>query len=114
MPLNPFKLERFFARFEFAVEYLLCSSDCESLSIGDLLALEPEAAGRLQNHWLGYTESQGAPGLRQEIDYATIVRKVTEAGFSGFWGQEFPSDRPDPLPDLEAALMLFNRYAEGR
>ncbi len=53
------------------------------------------------------------PGLRQEIDYAAIVRKVTEAGYAGFWGQEFPSDRPDPLPDLEAALMLFNRYAEG-
>jgi aspartate/methionine/tyrosine aminotransferase len=67
MPLNPFKLERYFARYEFAVEYLLCSSDCESLAIGDLLAMEPEAVERLQNHWLGYTESQGAPALRQEI-----------------------------------------------
>ena len=67
MPLNPFKLERYFARYEFAVEYLLCSSDCESLAVGDLLALEPGAAERLHHHWLGYTESQGAPGLRQEI-----------------------------------------------
>lgn len=74
MQLQPFKLERFFARYEFNVEYLLCSSDCESLSIGELLEMEPQAAERLQDHWLGYTESQGAPELREEISrvYTTI------------------------------------------
>jgi len=67
MQLTPFKLERYFARYEFNVKYLLCSSDCESLSVGDLLALEPEADEGLKRHWLGYTESPGAPSLRQEI-----------------------------------------------
>jgi len=67
MPLTPFKLERYFARYEFNVKYLLCSSDCESLSIGDLLRFEPEAEAGLKRHWLGYTESSGAPSLRQEI-----------------------------------------------
>ncbi len=67
MNLPPFALERYFARYEFNVKYLLCASDCEALTIGDLLALEPGAAERFQQHWLGYTESQGAPGLRQEI-----------------------------------------------
>ena len=67
MQLTPFKLERYFARYEFNVKYLLCSSDCESLSVGDLLALEPEAEQGLKRHWLGYTESSGAPSLRQEI-----------------------------------------------
>lgn len=67
MQLFPFKLERYFARYEFNVRYLLCSSDCESLTIGDLLALEPDAQARFQEHWLGYTESQGAPALRQAI-----------------------------------------------
>jgi aspartate/methionine/tyrosine aminotransferase len=67
MNLPPFKLERYFARYEFNTEYLLCSSDCESMSIADLLALEPEAAARFQNVWLGYTESQGGPSLRAEI-----------------------------------------------
>ena len=67
MQLTPFKLERYFARYEFNVKYLLCSSDCESLSIGDLLAFEPEAEEGLKRHWLGYTESSGAPSLRQEI-----------------------------------------------
>ena len=67
MQLTPFKLERYFARYEFNVKYLLCSSDCESLSVGDLLAFEPGADEGLKRHWLGYTESSGALSLRQEI-----------------------------------------------
>jgi aspartate/methionine/tyrosine aminotransferase len=67
MNLPPFKLERYFAKYEFTTRYLLCSSDCESLTIQDLLALEPEGHERFESHWLGYTESQGAPTLRQEI-----------------------------------------------
>jgi aspartate/methionine/tyrosine aminotransferase len=67
MNLFPFKLERYFARYEFSARYLLCSSDCESQTIADLLALEPGAQERLQGLWLGYTESAGAPSLRREI-----------------------------------------------
>lgn len=67
MHLPPFKLERFFAPYEFSVEYVLCASDCESMTVAELLALEPGAAERFSQHWLGYTESQGSPGLRREI-----------------------------------------------
>src|SRR6516225_148280 len=67
MPLPPFQIERFFARYEFQVSYLLCSSDCESLSVQDLLSLEPNAQEALHSLWLGYTESQGHPELRAEI-----------------------------------------------
>ena len=34
-----FELERFFARWEFAVQYLLCASDVEGWSMADLLEL---------------------------------------------------------------------------
>src|SRR5215510_8034094 len=67
MNLPPFKLERYFAKYEFNTEYLLCSSDCDSLSVADLLALEEGGAENFQNVWLGYTESQGSPALRAEI-----------------------------------------------
>lgn len=67
MQIPPFKLERYFARYEFNVDYVLCSSDCESLAIQDLLSLEPNAAERFHQHWLGYTESMGSPSLRTEI-----------------------------------------------
>jgi aspartate/methionine/tyrosine aminotransferase len=67
MNLSPFKLERYFAKYEFNTEYLLCSSDCEAMSIADLLGLEAGSAERFQQTWLGYTESQGHPILRKEI-----------------------------------------------
>ena len=67
MNLPPFKLERYFAKYEFNTEYMLCSSDCEAMSIADLLAMEEGAAEKFQNVWLGYTESQGSPTLRKEI-----------------------------------------------
>jgi aspartate/methionine/tyrosine aminotransferase len=74
MKVPPFRLERYFARYEFDVEYVLCASDCESLSVGDLLGLDPDAHDRLMEHWLGYTESPGSLSLRQEISriYVTI------------------------------------------
>ena len=67
MQIPAFKLERYFAKYEFNVDYVLCASDCESLAIQDLLALEPNAAERFHQHWLGYTESLGSPSLRREI-----------------------------------------------
>jgi aspartate/methionine/tyrosine aminotransferase len=67
MQLPHFKLERYFARYEFEVEYVLCSSDCESVTVEDLLALEAGALDRFREHWLGYTESPGSPALRREV-----------------------------------------------
>jgi aspartate/methionine/tyrosine aminotransferase len=74
MNLPPFKLERYFAKYEFNTEFLLCSSDCEAMSISELLAFEADAAEKFQNVWLGYTESKGRPSLRKEICnlYTTI------------------------------------------
>lgn len=74
MNLTPFKLERYFAKYEFTAEFLLCSSDCEAMSVADLLAFEEGAAEKFQNVWLGYTESLGSPSLRKEISriYSTI------------------------------------------
>lgn len=67
MSLPPFRLERFFARYEFSVEHLLCASDCETLSVAELLALEPGAERELLDLRLGYTESAGEPELREAI-----------------------------------------------
>jgi aspartate/methionine/tyrosine aminotransferase len=67
MQPTPFKLERYFARHEFTARHLLCSSDPESMSVGELLAYEPNALDGLRKTWLGYTEYPGAPDLRREI-----------------------------------------------
>ncbi len=67
MNIPPFRLERFFAEWEFEAPYLLCASDAESMRLQDLLALEPDASDQLADLWLGYTETRGDPELRHEI-----------------------------------------------
>lgn len=67
MKIEPFKLERYYDKYEFKTKYMLSSSDCEAMTIADLLAFEPDAAEKFQRHWLGYTESPGSAELRQEI-----------------------------------------------
>ena len=67
MFINPFKLERYYTIHEFTAKYALCSSDCEAMTIGDLLSLEDGATDRFNNHWLGYTETKGSPSLRRDV-----------------------------------------------
>jgi aspartate/methionine/tyrosine aminotransferase len=67
MKVRPFQLERYFAAHEFTAPHILCASDCESLSVQELLNLESGAADRLNNLWLGYTDSQGSSFLRRGI-----------------------------------------------
>lgn len=67
MGLQPFRIERYYARYEFTTRYMLSSSDCESRTIGDLLTLDSDAHANLLSTWCGYTESAGAPELREAI-----------------------------------------------
>jgi aspartate/methionine/tyrosine aminotransferase len=72
--IEPFALERYFARYEFTTRYLLCSSDPEAMTIAELLALEPGAPEAFAKTWLGYTQSQGDPELCELVasNYASI------------------------------------------
>jgi aspartate/methionine/tyrosine aminotransferase len=67
MEIRPFAIERFYERWEFRAELMLSSSDCEALSVADLLALEPDAEARLLGQRLGYTEVPGSHELRAAI-----------------------------------------------
>ena len=67
MKIQPFQLERYFAKYEFTAPYLLCCSDCESFTVGELLQFERDAQAAFSSLWLGYTESQGHPELRAQI-----------------------------------------------
>jgi aspartate/methionine/tyrosine aminotransferase len=68
MRIPEFKLERYFARWEFAAPYLLCSSDIEGWRMSELLALaDADALERWERLTLGYTESTGLPVLREAI-----------------------------------------------
>ncbi len=67
MAIKPFKLERYYTLYEFSAKHSLCNSDCEAMSIGELLSLEEGAKDKFDNLWLGYTETKGHPELRRDI-----------------------------------------------
>ncbi len=68
MRIEPFRLERYFARHEFTARHLLSPSDCEALSLRELLGMaSPESLALWEEMRLGYTESQGHPLLRSLV-----------------------------------------------
>ena len=68
MRIADFALERYFARWEFAVEHVLGASDVEGWSMAELLELaDDETRSMWDRLRLGYTESTGHPLLRAEI-----------------------------------------------
>ena len=68
MRIADFALERYFARWEFAVDHVLCASDLQGYRMADLLDLaDDETRSMWDALTLGYTESTGHPLLRAEI-----------------------------------------------
>lgn len=68
MKIKNFKLERYFAKYEFSTEYLLSSSDCDGFAMKDILAHANNKELKLwENLTLGYTESLGSQLLREAI-----------------------------------------------
>lgn len=79
MQIPAFQLERYFAKYEFSARYLLSSSDCESLTMSELLsAADPEMIDAWETLKLGYTESWGHPWLREQI--ARTYEQVSSNG----------------------------------
>jgi aspartate/methionine/tyrosine aminotransferase len=86
-PIQPFQLERFFARWEFNAPYLLCSSDIQGWDLQALLSLADSQTRDLwDNLSLGYTESLGHPLLRAEI--AGLYEQVSAQDILCFSGAE--------------------------
>ncbi len=68
MNIRDFQLERYFAAHEFRARFLLSPSDCESLSLAELLThADADSLALWQEMQLGYTQSAGHPLLRTEI-----------------------------------------------
>ncbi|WP_328524934.1 pyridoxal phosphate-dependent aminotransferase [Kribbella sp. NBC_00359] len=69
MPTLPdFRLETYFARWEFSARYHLTASDAQTLPMSELLALaDDDGRERWETLALGYTETRGLPALRAEI-----------------------------------------------
>ncbi len=87
MRLRDFALERFFARWEFRAEMLLCASDVEGWPMRELLELaDDDGRRRWADLRLGYTESPGDPALRAAI--AGLYERVSPDEVLIFSGAE--------------------------
>jgi len=75
-PKRDFALEVFFSKWEFAAKYHLTASDAESISLTQLLdCATPVDRERFHGLHLGYTQTFGAPTLRDAIavTYASLA-----------------------------------------
>ncbi|MCC5780896.1 pyridoxal phosphate-dependent aminotransferase [Nitratireductor sp. B36] len=66
--MRDFALEVHFSRWEFNARHHMTASDMESMTLGELTQMAgPSAREELDRLWLGYTETWGAPDLREAI-----------------------------------------------
>lgn len=76
--MRDFVLETHFSKWEFNAKYHMTASDSESMDLSELLAMgSAEDVDKFHNVWLGYTETWGAPDLREEIakTFTTLMDK---------------------------------------
>ena len=77
--LPDFRLETHFSKWEFKAKYHMTASDAESMSMRELLAMAtPEEQEMFEGMWLGYTETFGAPDLREEIAQTYSNQKASD------------------------------------
>lgn len=85
--LPDFRLETHFSRWEFEARHHMTASDAETMTMSDLLALAgPEDREAWDRVSLGYTETWGAPSLRETI--ASTYDTLSGADILTFAGAE--------------------------
>lgn len=128
MQIKPFRIEQYFGKYEFTAKYLLSSSDAESRTIQELLDLEPDSHKRFLQHRCGYTESPGAPALREAISGMykgikpddVLVTAATEEGIFVFYhallspGDHVIVETPCYESALEVARSTGSQVSEWR
>jgi aspartate/methionine/tyrosine aminotransferase len=67
MQIRNFETEDFFAKYEFTKPYLISASDCESVSIAELIRLGGGSVEAFLQTKLSYPEMSGSENLRSEI-----------------------------------------------
>lgn len=113
MMLPDFRLETYFSRWEFNAKYHMCASDMETLSLSELLAMADDDGRRMWDGLrLRYTQTFGAPELRQEI--AATYEQIEPDDILCFAGAEegiFAAMQVLLTPDDHAVVITPNYQA---
>ena len=67
MKIASFAIEQYFDEYEFTTPHLLCASDCETMTVAELLQLAGMSTADLVGLRLGYGEAQGNRELRTAV-----------------------------------------------
>ncbi len=67
MNIAPFEIEQYFDQYEFTTPYLLCASDCETMSVAELMQMAEVPLADFAEIRLGYTVAQGSLELRTAV-----------------------------------------------
>ena len=121
MKIAPFETEHFFARYEFNTPYQLCNSDCESLSMAELLDLAGVSPAQFLDERLGYTDPRGRAPLRAAIadrhpglapDHVVLLGTPVEGIYLAARALLEPGDEVVVLtPAYDALINLFEHVA---
>jgi len=65
--MRNFELETYFSKWEFSARHHMTASDAQSLTVNELLRMASLPNDALGDLFLGYTETWGAPDLREAI-----------------------------------------------
>jgi aspartate/methionine/tyrosine aminotransferase len=111
--LPDFRLETYFSKWEFKARYNLCASDMESIGIAELVSYANADDRRAWDELrLGYTETWGAPALREAI--STTYDNVDASDVLTFAGAEegiFAAMQVLLAPDDHAIVVTPNYQA---
>lgn len=114
--LPPFQTELYFTEFEFSAPHLLSCSDCQTLTIGELLKLAPGGLELMLDQGLGYSPSWGSEALRQAVASTTSSLRVDDvlvlsSPIEGLFllSQAFPGEWIVLLPAYDALKNLPTR-----
>ncbi len=111
MPTLPdFRLETHFSKWEFKARYHMTASDAEAMSMRDLLAMAtPEEREAFEGMWLGYTETFGAPDLREAIAGTYTKQSASDVlCFAGASEGIFAANQVILEPDSHAIVVTPN------
>ncbi|MDW3177457.1 MAG: aminotransferase class I/II-fold pyridoxal phosphate-dependent enzyme [Acidimicrobiia bacterium] len=79
MQLPDFGLETHFSKWEFRAQHHMTASDAESMSMSELLSMASvEQREAFEGLWLGYTETWGAPDLRDSIAATYLHQRAND------------------------------------
>ncbi|WP_113153979.1 aminotransferase class I/II-fold pyridoxal phosphate-dependent enzyme [Nitratireductor sp. OM-1] len=111
--MRDFALEVHFSRWEFNARHHMTASDMESMTLGELTQMAgPTAREQLDSLWLGYTETWGAPDLREAI--AATYDGLSASNILCFAGAEegiYAAMRVMLTPDDHAIVSVPNYQA---